>query len=131
MNKSFKILGIFVLLFFSSLFAHAECSCTVDPYSKKYSEYRKTWYGSVRAWNCAYTCTDGVETETLIGNHRSRYYGDETGLEGICDGLIYKHEYIIVMNIFTYAYAGIGSVNPAKSSSDDLNSWAARHPNCR
>jgi len=130
MSSIAKISAVFLLSFFSVASSFAECVCTADPYSKKYSEYRKTWYGSVRGWSCAYTCTDGAESETLIGNHRDRYYGDENGLEGICDGLIYKYEYIIVMNIFTYAYQGIGPVDPRKSSSKDLQAWAKIH-NCK
>lgn len=130
MKSSAKFIAIILIVMASFSSAFAECVCTADPYSKKYDEYRKTWYGSVRAWNCAYTCTDGSVKETLIGNHRDRYYGDETGLEGICDGLIYKYEYIIVMNRFIYAYQGIGPVDPQKSSSKDLNAWAERH-NCQ
>ena len=127
MKSEVKVFAAFLSVAFLFSSAFADCVCTADPYSKKYSEYRKTWYGSVRAWNCAYTCTDGSDTETLIGSHRDRYYGDETGLEGICDGLIYKYEYIIVMNRFIYAYQGIGPVDPQKSSSKDLNDWAKIH----
>jgi hypothetical protein len=126
-----KISLAFLIVFANAMIAQAECSCTADPYSKTYSEFRKTWYGSVRAWSCRYTCTDGFVTEEILGNHRDWYAGDETGLEGICEGLIYQHEYIIVMDIFTYAYKGIGIADPAKSKSAELKSWATKHEACR
>lgn len=110
----------------------SSCLCSANPYTKTYAPdgVKKTWYGGKRAWSCVYTCENGAGVkEEFRGHHKAWYVGDDNGLWGICDGLVYTHEYNAYAQKFVWAFIRIGTFDPLDSKSPDVNSWA--NQNCR
>lgn len=131
-----KKLFLFTLLitsFTGALEAQASnCSCTSNPYTKTYAPngVQKTWYGGKRMWSCVYSCDNGEGIrEEFRGNHRDWYVGEDIGLWGICEGLVYVYEYTAYAQKFVWAYNRVGTFDPVDSKSPEVKSWATQ--NCR
>ncbi|MFP5518518.1 MAG: hypothetical protein ACLGGX_01340 [Bdellovibrionia bacterium] len=104
--------------------AASTCSCIADPFSKKYQLFEETWFGTRRHWSCEYTCTGSSgTTQKIVGYHKDWYMTDK-GLEGICDGLIYKNIYTPYMGNFVWTLDRAATFNPKRASSDELKRFA-------
>lgn len=123
---------LFNLLAISQESFASDCSCTANPYTKNYTPdgVQKTWYGGKRIWSCVYTCenSSGLKEE-FRGHHRDWYVGEDIGLWGVCDGLVYVYEYNVYAQKFVWAFNKIGTFDPIHSKSPQVKSWAQQ--NCR
>ena len=114
------------------------CSCTFTG-RKDYSKFQesKTWhlFGTVRhverAWSCEYSCAlpSGGKPVKVIGTYEMSNDGDDTGLEGICEGTVYESEYNPYKGDFIYMYKRTDSFDPARADAVELASWARSY--CR
>ena len=131
-----KNLILLTLLFnistFSSASLASDCSCSSDPYTKVYATngIKNTWYGGKRAWSCLYTCENSIGLKSEFrGNHKDWYVGEDDGLWGICEGLVYVNEYNAHAQRFVWAFSRTGSFDPVNSKSPEVKAWAKE--NCR
>jgi hypothetical protein len=107
-----------------------DCACTANPYTKTYAPngVEKTWYGAKRIWSCVYTCENGSGLkEEFRGHHRDWYVGDDTGLWGVCDGLVYIYEYNAYAQRFVWTYNRVGTFDPVDSKSPQVKAWAQQN----
>ena len=108
----------------------SDCSCTANPYTKTYDPngVENTWYGGKRIWSCVYTCENeaGIKDE-FRGHHRDWYVGEDTGLWGICDGLVYVYEYNAYAQKFVWAFKRVGTFDPVDSKSVQVKTWAKQN----
>lgn len=126
MNKLTLFVGLFSLLIATGAQA-SQCYCSADPYSKTYDDIDgivKTWYGGKRAWSCVYTCSTPQGQTQIKGHHKKTYIGDDNGLWGICDGLIYTEQYNNFSGNFVYMLEGEKKFDPEDSTSEDLTRFA-------
>ncbi|HEX7674017.1 MAG TPA: hypothetical protein VF412_07595 [Bdellovibrio sp.] len=108
----------------------SQCYCHVDPYSKQYAENGVVnhWWGGKRIWSCEYTCTTPRDGEVQIrGHHQKTYFGNDTGLWGICDGLNYEARFNAYINDYAYTLINERGLDPIKSTSPDLVKFAKEH----
>ncbi len=113
------------------------CLCRPDLYSKKYQQLESHWWGSSRSWTCEYICTvefpvessDHKKEERVLGSYSSRFYGEDNGDEGICEGAVMAEEYNPQMGKFVFLLQGTREFSPAKSSSQALRNWSLN--NCQ
>lgn len=101
-----------------------ECKCITNPYTKKYSSYEKTWYGTKRVWTCEYTCEDSQGYQsTIIGSHSGRYTTD-IGSEGVCDGI----PFVSTFNAATLREILMPTnpvwFSPSDSSAPEVEKWS-------
>lgn len=132
LKKLFFFTLMFNFLSFAESASASDCSCTSDPYTKIYTSdgVQKTWYGGKRKWSCVYSCENSQGVKAAFRGHHSQWYvGEDSGLWGICDGLVYIHEYNAYAQRFIWAYNRIGPFDPVDSKSPEVKSWARE--NCR
>ena len=121
--------------------AEVRCSCTPDPYSKQYigDVRQKHLIGYSIHWTCDYQCTvydhQGYGQDRLIRTDAvpraeffQRFFGEEDGREGICEGMVYEPEmnYEKMRTIYMWKDR-LQSFNPARSKSATLKAWAGKN----
>lgn len=105
------------------------CMCRPDLFTKKYQRLENHWWGSSRSWTCEYTCTldsgDKIREERVLGSYTSRFFGEDNGDEGLCEGVIMREEYHAFLGKFVFLLEGTHEFSPSKSKSQALRAWSA------
>jgi hypothetical protein len=107
------------------------CRCIFNG-TKDYQVFdeKKSWFGQRmvhRQWTCQYTCEVGSVSETVVGSYKLTNYGDDNGLEGICEGTVYESQFNSFVNREVYSYKSTESFNPKKGKAPELKQWAESH----
>jgi hypothetical protein len=79
-----------------------------------------------RKWTCYYSCDAGRGPETVIGSYEMTNTGEDNGLEGICEGTIYKSEFNQYVMREVYMYKDTRSFNPVKAKANEVKEWAEK-----
>jgi hypothetical protein len=116
----------FATVIFAATLMESAYACRCFPHfeTKTYQVIKKTWYGKKVQYSCRYECRSNSKTETVIGFHEKKLYGDEAGNEIVCDGTIYREQYSNSRGWFIWVYEGSEWFNPKKSNSKTLQEWA-------
>lgn len=80
-----------------------------------------------RKWTCEYTCEAGSRNDTVVGSYKLTNFGDDTGLEGICEGTVYESQFNGYVMRDVYMYKSTESFNPKKAKAPELKQWAESH----
>lgn len=131
-------LFLLITIFSGAAFA-TDCVCKALPESKKYigEARQKKFIGFVVHWTCDYTCVvqdkhpsgDQItaKNETVTAEYQQYYFGQENGLEGICESMVYTPAENIELLRTIYSFEGeIKWINPRKSESDTFKAWAIK-----
>ena len=121
-------------LMFAWIAIHAEksfsasCSCTFTG-KKDYLAFdeRKNRFGKrkvYRKWTCEYSCDAGQGPEKQLGTYEIANTGEDNGLEGICEGTVYKSEFNAFVMREVYVYKSTESFSPHRSKAAEVKSWA-------
>ena len=119
---------VLVLNLFTLSAGAGPCGCDPVPTSKKYlGEARKKHViGYSIDWSCTYQCRSSEGAATPVtGTYHKYFVGAENGLEGICEGMVYRAHYNSALQRDIYMYTGENfTIDPAKSKSAELKQWA-------
>ena len=131
-------LFLMITLFTSAALA-TDCFCKALPESKTYigPARQNKFIGFVVHWTCDYNCVlqeknpSGdlitAKNETVKAEYQHYYFGQENGLEGICESMVYKPTENIQLLRTIYSFEGeIKWINPRKSDSDTFKAWAIK-----
>lgn len=69
------------------------CVCLAKSESKTYQSFSTHFWGSKRAWSCAYDCLTPHGAQEIVGFHQEWYLGKDDGREGVCDGVSFINRY--------------------------------------
>ena len=137
-----NIFFFLIFIFLGNLSVASNCSCKPIPESKSYvgQARQKRFLGFYVHWTCDYNCviqdksSDGVKIiakNTVVkADYEGRYWGQENGLEGICEGMVYTPTENIDLLRTIYSFDGETNwINPLRSESLNFKSWAKKN-NC-
>ncbi|MCM2276455.1 MAG: hypothetical protein NDJ89_00070 [Oligoflexia bacterium] len=104
------------------------CGCKFTG-NKTYQAYQesKTFFGNrkvYRKWSCEYACDAGRGPEKVYGIYELTNTGQDTGLEGICEGTIYESEFSSYTMREVYLFKETRTFNPRKADSPEVKAWA-------